>query len=223
MSATSLFRAEVATAMAVALALGVLLLAIRPKDRASTRNALVLLVVCAVAGAADTLVGSMGARSFAGILADASTVLAGVVLIRLVGILVFRVLLPAVRVSPARIVEDLVTAALMIAWGLVWLRVAGVDLGSLITTSAVITGVVAFSMSMVGTFLVRSGILTSVHAFAVDPDNKEEVLLEAFQFMPCPQQPFPRQSHFRVHPEGIDPRRFAGVDHGLHVLPMLEQ
>ena len=146
MSATSLFRAEVATAMAVALALGVLLLAIRPKDRASTRNALVLLVVCAVAGAADTLVGSMGARSFAGILADASTVLAGVVLIRLVGILVFRVLLPAVRASPARIVEDLVTAALMIAWGLVWLRVAGVDLGSLITTSAVITGVVAFSM-----------------------------------------------------------------------------
>ncbi len=29
--------------------------------------------------------------------------------------------------------------------------------------------VVAFSMSMVGTFLVRSGILVSVHAFAVDP------------------------------------------------------
>jgi len=28
--------------------------------------------------------------------------------------------------------------------------------------------VVAFSMSMVGTFLVRSGILTSVHAFAID-------------------------------------------------------
>ena len=27
----------------------------------------------------------------------------------------------------------------------------------------------AFSMSMVGTFLVRSGVLTSVHAFAVDP------------------------------------------------------
>ncbi|MFZ5747742.1 MAG: heme lyase CcmF/NrfE family subunit [Pseudomonadota bacterium] len=29
--------------------------------------------------------------------------------------------------------------------------------------------VVAFSMSMIGTFLVRSGILVSVHAFAVDP------------------------------------------------------
>ena len=33
----------------------------------------------------------------------------------------------------------------------------------------VMLAVVAFSMSMVGTFLVRSGILTSVHAFAVDP------------------------------------------------------
>jgi cytochrome c-type biogenesis protein CcmF len=30
---------------------------------------------------------------------------------------------------------------------------------------------IAFSMSMVGTFLVRSGILTSVHAFAVDPQR----------------------------------------------------
>jgi cytochrome c-type biogenesis protein CcmF len=33
----------------------------------------------------------------------------------------------------------------------------------------IMLSVVAFAMSMVGTFLVRSGILTSVHAFAVDP------------------------------------------------------
>jgi cytochrome c-type biogenesis protein CcmF len=31
--------------------------------------------------------------------------------------------------------------------------------------------VIAFSMSMVGTFLVRSGILTSVHTFAIDPER----------------------------------------------------
>ena len=36
--------------------------------------------------------------------------------------------------------------------------------------------VVAFSMSMVGTFLVRSGILTSVHAFAVDPQRGTFIL-----------------------------------------------
>ena len=38
-------------------------------------------------------------------------------------------------------------------------------------------GVVAFSMSMVGTFLVRSGILTSVHAFAVDPERGTFILV----------------------------------------------
>jgi cytochrome c-type biogenesis protein CcmF len=33
----------------------------------------------------------------------------------------------------------------------------------------IMLSVVAFAMSMVGTFIVRSGIVTSVHAFAVDP------------------------------------------------------
>ncbi|MEP9401191.1 heme lyase CcmF/NrfE family subunit [Sphingomonas sp. VNH70] len=40
----------------------------------------------------------------------------------------------------------------------------------------VMLAVVAFSMSMVGTFLVRSGILTSVHAFAVDPGRGSFIL-----------------------------------------------
>jgi cytochrome c-type biogenesis protein CcmF len=37
--------------------------------------------------------------------------------------------------------------------------------------------VVAFSMSMIGTFLVRSGILTSVHSFAVDPTRGAFILI----------------------------------------------
>ncbi|NJC33294.1 cytochrome c-type biogenesis protein CcmF [Sphingomonas jejuensis] len=40
----------------------------------------------------------------------------------------------------------------------------------------VMLAVLAFSMSMVGTFLVRSGILTSVHAFAVDPARGSFIL-----------------------------------------------
>ncbi len=43
-------------------------------------------------------------------------------------------------------------------------------------TWTILLGVVAFSMSMVGTFLVRSGILTSVHAFAVDPERGTFIL-----------------------------------------------
>ena len=41
----------------------------------------------------------------------------------------------------------------------------------------VMLAVVAFSMSMIGTFLVRSGILTSVHAFAVDPERGAFILV----------------------------------------------
>jgi cytochrome c-type biogenesis protein CcmF len=43
-------------------------------------------------------------------------------------------------------------------------------------TWTIMLGVVAFSMSMIGTFLVRSGILTSVHAFAVDPTRGTFIL-----------------------------------------------
>ena len=44
-------------------------------------------------------------------------------------------------------------------------------------TWTIMLGVAAFSMSMVGTFLVRSGILTSVHAFAVDPERGSFILV----------------------------------------------
>lgn len=40
----------------------------------------------------------------------------------------------------------------------------------------IMLSVIAFAMSMIGTFLVRSGILTSVHAFAVDPTRGSFIL-----------------------------------------------
>ncbi len=40
----------------------------------------------------------------------------------------------------------------------------------------VLLAIIAFSFSLVGTFLVRSGVLTSVHAFAVDPQRGAFVL-----------------------------------------------
>jgi cytochrome c-type biogenesis protein CcmF len=41
----------------------------------------------------------------------------------------------------------------------------------------IMLALVAFAMSMAGTFLVRSGILTSVHAFAVDPERGSFILV----------------------------------------------
>ncbi|MGE5616262.1 MAG: mechanosensitive ion channel domain-containing protein, partial [Bacillota bacterium] len=146
MSITSLFRAQMAAAIAAALLLGLVLLAVRPRDRANVRNALLLLGACAIFEAIDGFVVSMGGRTVAAILADVASVLVGVVLVRLTMILLMRTVLPIVGVHPASIVEDLMTVALVAAWGLVWLRLSGVDLSSLVATSAVITAVVAFSM-----------------------------------------------------------------------------
>jgi cytochrome c-type biogenesis protein CcmF len=41
----------------------------------------------------------------------------------------------------------------------------------------VLLAILAFSLSMLGTFIVRSGVLTSVHAFAVDPERGMFILL----------------------------------------------
>ena len=116
MSATSLFRTEVAIALAVAFVIGLVLLVLRPQDRASTRNAMLLLASCALAIAAESGVIALAASRAAGIVADVATVLAVIVLIRLVGILLFRVLLPLLKFTPARIVEDLVTIVGYVVW-----------------------------------------------------------------------------------------------------------
>src|SRR5437868_1653874 len=118
-----------AAAMAAALLLGLLLLALRPKARASTRNALILLGLCALAELADSSIASFAGSRPAAIVADVASVLVGLVLIRLATIFVFRVLLPAVRLPTLRITEDLVTAGLYVSWGFAWLLLARVDLG----------------------------------------------------------------------------------------------
>ncbi len=41
----------------------------------------------------------------------------------------------------------------------------------------ILLGILTFSLSLIGTFLVRSGVLTSVHAFAVDPRRGIFILL----------------------------------------------
>jgi len=41
----------------------------------------------------------------------------------------------------------------------------------------ILLAIVTFSLSLVGTFLVRSGVLTSVHAFAVDPTRGTYILV----------------------------------------------
>ncbi|MFA9487654.1 MULTISPECIES: heme lyase NrfEFG subunit NrfE [unclassified Mannheimia] len=44
----------------------------------------------------------------------------------------------------------------------------------------ILLAIFAFALSLLGTFIVRSGVLTSVHAFAVDPDRGMAILILFF-------------------------------------------
>lgn len=46
----------------------------------------------------------------------------------------------------------------------------------------VLLSILSFSLSLLGTFLVRSGVLTSVHAFALDPERGVFILMILFLF-----------------------------------------
>jgi small-conductance mechanosensitive channel len=146
MNVSELLRIEMAWAMGISLVLALALLALRPGDRPSVRNSLILLGACALAIVTVQLSAAMGERQAASIAADVAGALAGIVLLRLATMFVFRVIFPAVGFRPVGIVEDLVTAALYVGWIFVWLRLSGVDPAGIFATSAVITAVVAFSM-----------------------------------------------------------------------------
>ena len=70
----------------------------------------------------------------------------GISYIRLGGLLAFRLMLPLCRVKPLRIFEDLAELVGYCAWLMVSLHVVGLELSSLVTTSAVMTAILAFSM-----------------------------------------------------------------------------
>ena len=105
-----------------------------------------LLVSGILSLAGALLTQSWGHSMAAGILNGAATVLSGLTLIQLVVLLVFQVVLPALGTVTPRIARDLTVTGLSLAWGMVWLRLMGVDPSQLFTTSALITAVIAFSM-----------------------------------------------------------------------------
>ncbi len=79
-------------------------------------------------------------------LREACIVAEGLAVIRLGGLFLYQVVLPLIRLNPASIVEDMVVIAGYVVWGMYRLTEHGVELSSLITTSAVLTAVLAFSM-----------------------------------------------------------------------------
>lgn len=140
------WREESLPVLVMTLCVAFLLFQFLKAERKSVLNTLYFFFACLLLQFASGLVHALRFPSVASALYEAGLIGAGIALIRLCGLLAFRIILPLVRVKPPRIAEDIFVIIGYIAWGLVRLRYAGLDLGSIVATSAMITAVVAFSM-----------------------------------------------------------------------------
>ena len=140
------WREESLLVIVMALALALLLLYFHKEERRSITNTLGFFFACLSGQFLSSLIHAMQFDMAANVLHEVFVIGGGIALIRLWGLLVFRIILPVARMTPPRITEDIFVIIAYIAWGLVRLRYAGLDLGSIVATSAMITAVVAFAM-----------------------------------------------------------------------------
>lgn len=140
------WREESLLVMVMALALALLLLHFHKEERRSVTNTLGFFFACLLGQFLSSLIHAMQFDMAANVLHEAFVIGGGIALIRLWGLLVFRIILPFAHMTPPRITEDIFVIIAYIGWGLVRLRFAGLDLGSIVATSAMITAVVAFAM-----------------------------------------------------------------------------
>jgi small-conductance mechanosensitive channel len=139
------WHSELGYVLALSLALGFLVAQAYPEQRRAVGNTLILLglslVALVAAGIAHHVLGIARAAE---VLYELAILVEGITFIRLSGLFLFEVLLR--RLEVAGILQDILIGLGYIAWGLVRLRYAGMDLSGLVTTSAVVTAVLAFSL-----------------------------------------------------------------------------
>jgi len=140
------WREESLPVLVMTLGVAFLLFHFLKEERKSVLNTLTFFFACLGLQFVSGLIHALQFATAAAVFHEAGLIGAGIAVIRLWGLLVFRIILPLMRIKPPRIAEDIFVIIGYIAWGLVRLRYAGLDLGSIVATSAMITAVVAFAM-----------------------------------------------------------------------------
>jgi len=127
-------------------ALALLFWLLRPADRSILFHTAMFYALALAGQVVTALLMEFNIGLAGDVMRELFVIMAGVAVIRLWGLALFRWFLPVLRLQPPRILEDVLVIVAYVAWGLVRLRYAGLDLSQIVTTSAVITAVIAFSM-----------------------------------------------------------------------------
>ncbi|MBV1774217.1 mechanosensitive ion channel family protein [Burkholderiaceae bacterium DAT-1] len=132
--------------LSLSLLMATLLYVFRREDRRSVVLTLGFLVLGLFAMAALAAAKRAGISEGTGILHEAAIIQVGLVVIRLWGLVVFRLFLPMTKMHVPRILEDIIVMLGYAVWGLWRMREGGVELSHLVLTSTIITAVIGFSM-----------------------------------------------------------------------------
>ncbi|HPT51420.1 MAG TPA: mechanosensitive ion channel family protein [Accumulibacter sp.] len=117
-----------------------------PTERRRVSSSVVLFVVCLVGQLFGAFLEALQFSNGAVFIHELFVIGSGLALFRLLAVFAFRIVLPRLGIVTVRIAEDIILMAVYAAFILARLHIVGLDPGSLLTTSAVITAVLAFSM-----------------------------------------------------------------------------
>ena len=116
------WREESFPVLVVTLCVAFLLFHFLKEERKSVLNTLTFFFACLGLQFVSGLIHALQFASAAAVFHEAGLIGAGIAVIRLCGLLAFRIVLPRLRIMPPRIAEDIFVIIGFIAWGLVRLR-----------------------------------------------------------------------------------------------------
>src|SRR5690625_1186286 len=105
-----------------------------------------LLVVFILLLIGSAISAGLAAFSVAQSLHGLAIIVFGMLLIRQMGLILFRLVIPKLGLHPPRILEEIIILLAYGAWILVRLASAGLDASSLVASTAVVTAILAFAM-----------------------------------------------------------------------------
>ena len=126
--------------------LALLLLRLLPRDRRRIGTTSALFALCCAGQIFGALLEALEYSRLAVMVHEVFVIGSGMALFRLLAVFAFRIILPRVGIVLARIAEDIIVLFGYAALILARLHLVGLDPSSLLTTSAVITAVLAFAM-----------------------------------------------------------------------------
>ncbi|MBX3667610.1 MAG: mechanosensitive ion channel [Rhodocyclaceae bacterium] len=140
------WRDEVPWVLAFAAVLALVALRAKAVQREAVAHTVGFFVLAVIGQFVAALLSALGFSMGGAVIYEMCLIGAGLALIRLAGLVGFRVVLARLALRMPLILEDILVILAYVAWGMVRLRYAGLDLTHIVTTSAVITAVLAFSM-----------------------------------------------------------------------------